>query len=479
MKTAPKLPTADLHQSVSADRGRRMLLRYRFATSHAFVLLLICSGFCALPTLSRGQISEDVTTPKQALSDALTLFDLDVEKLSNITEDDPPDALFRGLEAVRRIPATTLLDCQQLNFDWRRDGPLKSPNVALLQGRLKNIQAIALPEPWRAKLGQQNGFRCVVQSDQSSDPLEVTCFALRAPQQLMDPTSQATNQRVRATALVASRANNNSNAIAITRRLAWHPDEGDAQLVYLSERGLDIGALAELRHNAPLHSGDGLAFYQLLALAKRWNENKLNEFAQKNALSLATMIKDPQRHTGNSVRLIGTARRAVPIYVEQEPLPSRLGIRRYYEIEVFVDADPPIKIQAANQDRVFQRYPVVFCATELPPDMPTGDEIHETVEITGVFLKNWAYPSGWLNAGSSDQQQLQVSPLLIGKAPRWLQPELSQPSFLELWAGWIFVAILVLIAFAVWRTSVGDQRQRRLRRRVTPPDFHQLGEGKE
>ena len=268
----------------------------------------------------------------------------------------------------------------------------------------------------------------------------------------------------------AVRPGQGEQLLLVAERLAWHPDAENSDLdveaadVWLANQGVDIAALADVCDDAPLSAGDHTSFYQLLAAANRWDDHRLAR-AKPQSADITALLRNPQQHRPHLFTLRGTARRAVPILVDEPDITTAYGLRQYYELEVFVDAEMPILVKSGEVERRFNRYPVVFCCRALPEGMPSGEVINEPVEITGAYLKTWAYPSAWIAERTGRNDQLQVSPLLIGHSPKWLVAGPAPLSFLERYGGWLFVGALGVLAAFVWWTARGDRRAKQAFRR--------------
>ena len=135
---------------------------------------------------------------------------------------------------------------------------------------------------------------------------------------------------------------------------------------------------------------------------------------------------------------------------------------------LFADPDAVVRVRGASEDqeRVFATYPVVCCCTRLPPSCPEGEDVQEAVEITGVYVKTWQYPSQFMSSLKVPQgRMLQPSPLLIGKTLKLLvrlQPE----SRLGMWVGLGFISVLLGLTLILWRIDAADREISRRRRAV-------------
>ena len=98
---------------------------------------------------------------------------------------------------------------------------------------------------------------------------------------------------------------------------------------------------------------------------------------------------------------MGTARRAIEIRVDDVDIRERFGLEHYYEIEL-VTPDS-------------RGNPIAFCVLELPPGMPTGDDLYESIRATGFFLKTWSFRTAQSAEAEPGTVRKQLAPLLIGR----------------------------------------------------------------
>jgi hypothetical protein len=435
-------------------------------------LLTACLGVLVIAVATAGQ----PPIAESGLPALLSLYDLTPESFAQIStaaevRDEP--ALLTALEIIRRIPPAKKLDWQQDDICWaevvERVDPWRA-KLALVQGRVRRITASPVPKDAQQRLGTSDIFQCDVRLA-GSEPLRAHLIALQVPRRLLEPNAKYAemDQRFSATALiinVSATDGQEPTLLLVADRLAWHPDTENIELgvstrhVWLANQGIDIAALDDVRDDTPLAANDRTSFYQLLAAAHRWNDKRLAT-GKPVSVDVTELLKDPASQRGRLVTLRGTARRAVTILVDDPNIQAVYGLNRFFEVEVFVESKMPIVVKSGELQRAFDRYPVVFCCRKLPKQMPRGEDILEPVEITGVYLKTWAYPSAWIVNQTGQTDRLQVSPLLIGNQPKWRASEPAPLSFLERFGGWMFVVALAgLAAFVTW-TARGDRRAKR------------------
>lgn len=173
-----------------------------------------------------------------------------------------------------------------------------------------------------------------------------------------------------------------------------------------------------------------------------------NLIARTRGYSVIPLFNHPQQQTGRLMRFRGLCRRAIRIDVTDPHIAERLGVKHYYELEVFTDDS--------------QSNPIVFCVREVPKKMPLGKETHHEVEIPAIFYKTWAYqvrlsPKLAKERGEEEVQN-RVAPLLIGHKAEWIQPDLPEANPLYGWiAGGLFILAIGCVWFGVWRYNQGDE----------------------
>ncbi len=275
--------------------------------------------------------------------------------------------------------------------------------------------------------------------------------------------------------------------IFVTRRVAWHPR------TLLGQAGMDLGLFDEATNRTPLRSQDRQCFYQLLGTVvtlhpsqlrfaaneqfDKWRESHSQQAKAKKLTQfpVVELIRNPGEYQGEIMGFEGTLRRAVEILVDDPDIVARYGLRKYYELEVFVDLGGVYKLDK-DSDRRFRTYPVVFCVRNLPPEMPVGAKVNEQVRVQGVFMKVWSYQSGF--AASKGENTRQMAPLFVGGMPTWYRNEESGNAFVGMIAGCLFVVALGGIWFGLWRYSRGDRKFRKqaLGRQFEPPEGESLND---
>jgi hypothetical protein len=307
--------------------------------------------------------------------------------------------------------------------------------------------------------------------------------------------------------------------LVLTPRLQWFPDANVSDgVAWLVKHGFDAALLDEIRHGRPFAKlGEGLeaqAFYdgltimansssaeltrlardripevarhakQAAAQRERQITSLLNaaapddtrslrpelwelqrqqalakhvmERAERGLSSVWPMFLEPDRNTGDTFLIEGTARRAVRIVVESPSSESEAlpGLREYYELDVFTTDS--------------QNQPVVCCVARLPAGFPTGELIREPVRVAGIFFKKWAYArrSDEGETGDDHLPARLAPPLMLAAEPEWLQTAApAGPSHRGLWGGAAFAGVVAFLWIVLARVSRRDRLARAQRAR--------------
>jgi hypothetical protein len=170
------------------------------------------------------------------------------------------------------------------------------------------------------------------------------------------------------------------------------------------------------------------------------------ERAADEAEDVTPLFNAPDEVRGRLVTLLGTARRAIEIRVDDPDILARFGIDHYFEIEL-VTPDS-------------RGNPIAICVRELPPGMPLGEEIYEPLRVTGFFLKTWGFRTAQSKQAAPGEIRKQLAPLLIGRDVEWLKPA-PEPETSRTWIIASVVATIALFGGVVWwirRDSRGPNR---------------------
>lgn len=462
---------------------------YRCRQSSAFagalpLATLLCGALLFFPRSARAQEGEQPQEAQaQVLGDAAGLPLAELLSRSELSKDamaridaaprlapEAQSTLWRLFGFLRRLQPelrNSTVDLAQLASPLRVSANCTGRSVSAA-GNLQHVEALPLPPDLQDSFGTPEYFRCEVRV--SDVDLTAVVYALQVSQPLRELVEQSDTDKPHVTlwGLVTHGTDDNTHPLTIVADgLLWrpqHPDSAagiDARHVWLAAQGVDLVALRGVTDKSGLDTNDFTSFYQLLSAARHWDDATLQAQAPQ-WLPLGNVLQHPEIHRGNVVRVRGMARRIERIETERD-VNARYDVPSYYEIALLTEVDPPIRIEAGDQSRLFSRYPVVVCAVSLPDGIPTGDVL-EPIECTGVFLKDWAYPAAWLSGG--DPRYRQLSPLIIARQPVWLATAIrrkDEPSSIPAWLA--IGTVLLLIGFA-WQVARWN-RQSVLQRRKT------------
>lgn len=261
--------------------------------------------------------------------------------------------------------------------------------------------------------------------------------------------------------------------------VSWRPDTP------LGRLGMNYALFDTVVDGGRLQPGDTEAFYGMLAAAGLAAAEEIEAAAgtsdggtSDGGTDLVPLI-DPARswfvgHRGDPVTIVGVARRATRVAIDEPVRRAQVGADHFWEVFVFVET-PPLLVDGREQDS----YPVVCCVRSLPPGMPTGDRIAERVRIPGFALKRYGYPLADITIVSSqgdavERDRRMETPLVIGPAVVW-QPTPAVARGAGPFA-WAVVALAAAgVVAALWRSLVLNRHTHRLAAaaRTTLPDpFH-------
>lgn len=387
--------------------------------------------------------------------------------------DFPPEGdelLWRSLYAMRRLPLAEIDRSQRApSVEELRASPEQfRGEIIALTGTIVRVSRHEPPEEAAERFDLAAYHRCEIEIGQKRD--RVVVYALRVPKQWQaaGPLSERVGVKglflmlggEDAPALSQKERQKDGQAppILVARRIAWYPKTP------LGDLEMDVGLFDEISTRPALSVDDRECFYQLLAAVARAGTKQLLRAVPKEGrdAKVEPLFNRPQTQQGRLVELTGTARQAVLRRVEDRDIVARFGIDHYYEMQVFT---------GDSQDN-----PLTFCVRELPPGFPQGERIIESVRIAGFFFKKWGYRSP---AGAATAQpgvvRKQLAPLLIGRAPVWIQPEPADQRF----ANGVFLVLFVVLTLVLWlvvtRLSRSDAKfHQQVARRFSPPPTEPL-----
>lgn len=206
---------------------------------------------------------------------------------------------------------------------------------------------------------------------------------------------------------------------------------------------MDQGLFDDVREGQRIAQEEREAFYQLLAEAGRTGTRELLQNAKESPDTLIGLLQKPQEHAGELLVVDGVALRATLVRVDDPDVVARFGIDHYYELELSVNLERPVKLDG----KLFGTFPVVVCVRQLPAGMPTGEHIHEHVRVAAFFFKIWAYRTETAGADEVANRR-QIAPLLVGREPLWIESEAAEGGSTD--AGAILVGLFVAGIAGLW-----------------------------
>ncbi len=251
--------------------------------------------------------------------------------------------------------------------------------------------------------------------------------------------------------------------LAVSPRLRWWPQTP------LGKIGMDYGLFVSVDDGVPLTASDAEAFYACLSASE--NQAEIPEESPLDDASLVSLLNPSsdwlRMHRGDQIVLRGTARRITKVLVDPDQDQEKLGRDYYWEIFLFV-ATPLLQIGENFQNT----YPIVYCCTELPQGLPTGEQVNESVEVAGFIFKRYRYVTRRLTdqLNGAGPGRPQESPLLIGKSLSWLPSEKPLPFP----GGMTWLPAITALALIGWIMKGFFQRRRSCRLTDALPDEIQL-----
>jgi hypothetical protein len=354
-------------------------------------------------------------------------------------------------------------------------------------GRVQQVREVALSAADAKRLEMPCYYLCELALAESAG--NVTVLATDVPSEWS--TAESLDEPATAAGLFIKRLPSDGglpNVLLVAERVTGN-SFGRSVLTSL---GMDVSLLDGIRNHRTILPDERDAFYQLLDAVGHVGAHQLIRFAQQNiavvaksweaeleaaelprramaqevqrraeegSYSVAPLFNDADRQIGQLIVVDGTARRIVRVNVGRQLEDARPvkatrqpSLDHYYEMEVFTDDS--------------QNRPLVFCVRDLPPAMPTGDDLHEPVRVAGFFFKSWRYRTR--DASETDEAgkvdpfgKLLIAPLVIGRGPVRLKLEQSGGQVGELVGGGLFVLALAGIWAMAWWFARGDRQFRR------------------
>ncbi len=418
----------------------------------------------------------------------LSLLSIDESQLAGFADGKPlgiqdEETVLRMLYRMPRFPLNDL-------HRWARSTGglaelITTPNdhradTFLIRGRTTKIERVEILEEAVERLEFDHYFRVSVDLDDSPHIAVLCCREIPAAWE----STEVLGEPIIAYGLFLKLGEGNAERTEFafaSPHIGWLPTQPNAalgitpDLIELASLGMDVSLFDPVRHlnRKPITQADRECFYQLLATVGKADVHAIQSHATPT-VDLAPLLQDPTQQHGRLMIVHGTARRAIKILVDDKDIHERFGIDHYYQIDVFIPlGDQVVRLgkQTEGESPTFTNtYPVTVCVLQLPPDLPEGTDIREEVSIPAACFKLWAYRSRFVSA--FDQKQLQISPMFIGVTPRVIHFDSSRNPYITFGVAGIFIALLALAWFALWRSSKNDSKFKRTvlgRRREVQP----------
>jgi len=268
-----------------------------------------------------------------------------------------------------------------------------------------------------------------------------------------------------------------STWVMVAPEAKWFPDSSSedqgfdinqGQLL-LAKYGYDVGQFDRVRQRTQAEIGeqDSEAFLQSLRVAGEMlasHDARLELAEMAKPLEMTSVFKashpEHRESYGRAFRIRGNLRRITPVQVNADLDAERLGLKTYYQLDVFVPIERPIRLVAKGKEPIVfeNQYPVTVCVPSLPKSLQGKTDVSVDIEVDGFFFKLWSYYSvASRQAGS----QKQIGPLIIGLEPKIVVQEPSNEiNFLigGAIAGILFV--LAITAIWYWRVNLAIDADR-------------------
>lgn len=430
---------------------------------------------------------------------ALILFDhlgISAENLNTFKNNSPmtEDEFSLLRKILFHCPRIDIVDIER----WSKnqvalDELIKEPtrhrvDTVHLSGYTRSIERLDVPEDRRQRLQFDHYFRIHFQVDDQLEPTIVYCR--RIPQSWpLGTVKQPGGFRSSFSAffLKIDRFADELVPMFVANRAAWHPQKTNAELgIEVDHRTLgvldmDVGLFDDVKHQDKITHHDRECFYQMLSTVGRLQSVNLQDVA-RDQFDIAKLLGEPSSQVGLAYKVSGSARRAIKILVNDPDIRERFGIERYYEIEVFVSLPQNLKLidDATGRSETYVDYPFVFCVRTLPAGMPEGPTINHPIQISGFFLKLWAFRNERLkklnDAKGDGVSARQTAPLFIGLPPKSISQSVSdkRKGTTGLIVGVGFVVALLFVWGSVYWYSQQDERFRRTIKTKDNIDFTNL-----
>lgn len=154
------------------------------------------------------------------------------------------------------------------------------------------------------------------------------------------------------------------------------------------------------------------------------------------------LFKNPDKYIGQPVTMTGYTRRLVSVPADPNPY----GIETLYELWLFTDDS--------------QNNPLVVVCSEVPEDLPRGDDLINGITVTGYFFKLYGYDA---------EDNKRLAPMLLAHRVTWNPPKPAEPLPISPWVLYpVLLGIIGIVIFLLWYTAYRDRVNSPLRHGKLP-----------
>lgn len=429
----------------------------KFSFLCLFVLLLFSSGSTSLvaqdmgdqtPVAENESLENDGDTAQAAAPDFdkmsarefFELIDFGDSYLQMLLdgqplEDGEQEAIIRALTRIRRLQPHRITRWLELETPWKdlAENPQKHRlEIFLLTGNVEAIREINVPKEAVESVGIATYYEVDAKLDTPDGTTLGTIVVEDIPHSwkvTLNPERNLRGAPISCAGIFLKpykTEGDRQGYVFAAPKISWHPREPNHDLgvtadqVRLAEQGMDIAELSHIKDRAKFEGLEREPFYQMMAAVKRMPVDQQTAMTNQSVSQYLTEPKEglmvaPEKYRARFMRLTGLCRRITKIEVDDEDIQQRLGIDHYYELSVFVPIANPIVSQRAGDESTRKQfsndYPVLVCVPELPAGLTVGEDLHQTVAVTGPFFKLWAYRTPFMS--QEDFTRRQISPLFI------------------------------------------------------------------
>jgi hypothetical protein len=155
--------------------------------------------------------------------------------------------------------------------------------------------------------------------------------------------------------------------------------------------GASTHALAQVRDDTVFRGSEDEAWFQLWTTLRATDMRSLARSPTRR-VSFNELFAQPRTYRGRLVRFRGTLHR-----LEKMTAPAnQYNVQEYWQGWLEPEGGPVS--------------PIVVYFLRLPPGMPHGMKIHESVDVVGYFFKRWAYAA---------TDTVRIAPLVLALEPIW------------------------------------------------------------